>query len=57
MADPAGPAGIARFLERSLKAEETYEAALAATPGLSSRTTSSRSSRRGAGRRKDGATT
>jgi glycosyltransferase involved in cell wall biosynthesis len=34
MADPAGPAGIARFLEISLKAEESYPAALAAKPGL-----------------------
>ena len=34
MADAAGPAGIARFLELSLAAEETYPAALAATPGL-----------------------
>lgn len=34
MADPAGPAGMARFLEISLEAEQTYEAALAARPGL-----------------------
>jgi glycosyltransferase involved in cell wall biosynthesis len=34
MADPAGPAGIARFLEISLRAEETYPAALATDPGL-----------------------
>jgi glycosyltransferase involved in cell wall biosynthesis len=34
MADASGPAGIARFLELSLKAEETYPAALAAKPGL-----------------------
>jgi glycosyltransferase involved in cell wall biosynthesis len=34
MADPAGPAGMARFLEISLKAEESYPAALAANPGL-----------------------
>jgi hypothetical protein len=34
MADPTGPAGIARFLEVSLKAEETYPAVLAANPGL-----------------------
>jgi hypothetical protein len=34
MADPAGAAGIARFLEISLKAEESYPAALAAKPGL-----------------------
>lgn len=34
MADAAGPAGIARFLELSLEAEQTYPDALAATPGL-----------------------
>lgn len=34
MADPAGPAGIARFLEISLEAEKTYPAALAERPGL-----------------------
>lgn len=34
MADAEGPAGIMRFLELSLAAEETYEAALAARPGL-----------------------
>jgi glycosyltransferase involved in cell wall biosynthesis len=34
MADPAGPAGIARFLEISLKAEETFPAALTANPSL-----------------------
>lgn len=34
MADASGPAGIARFLEISLKAEETYAAALAESPGL-----------------------
>ena len=34
MADAAGPAGIARFLEISLEAEETYPAALAANPSL-----------------------
>lgn len=34
MADAAGPAGLARFLELSLAAERTYEAALAARPGL-----------------------
>lgn len=34
MADARGPAGIARFLEISLTAEETYEAALAAQPDL-----------------------
>jgi glycosyltransferase involved in cell wall biosynthesis len=34
MADPAGPAGIARFLEISLEAEETYPTALAANPSL-----------------------
>jgi glycosyltransferase involved in cell wall biosynthesis len=34
MADPAGPSGIARFLEISLKAEETYPAALEVRPGL-----------------------
>jgi glycosyltransferase involved in cell wall biosynthesis len=34
MADANGPAGIARFLELSLKAEESYPDALAATPGL-----------------------
>lgn len=34
MADASGPAGIARFLEISLKAEETYPAALAERPGL-----------------------
>ena len=34
MADATGPEGIARFLEISLAAEETFEAALAARPGL-----------------------
>jgi hypothetical protein len=34
MADAAGPEGMARFLEISLKAEELYPAALAANPGL-----------------------
>jgi hypothetical protein len=34
MADPAGPEGMAKFLRISLKAEETYPAAVAATPGL-----------------------
>jgi hypothetical protein len=34
MADPAGPAGIAQFLQISLQAEESYPAALAANPGL-----------------------
>jgi glycosyltransferase involved in cell wall biosynthesis len=34
MADASGPAGIARFLEISLAAEETYPAALAEHPGL-----------------------
>jgi glycosyltransferase involved in cell wall biosynthesis len=34
MADATGPAGIARFLEISLRAEETYGEALAARPGL-----------------------
>lgn len=34
MADPAGVEGMARFLRISLRAEETYEAALAARPGL-----------------------
>jgi glycosyltransferase involved in cell wall biosynthesis len=34
MADASGPAGIAKFLEISLQAEETYPAALAARPGL-----------------------
>ena len=34
MADPSGPAGIARFLELSLEAEQTYPAALAANPAL-----------------------
>ena len=34
MADASGPAGIAKFLEISLKAEETYPAALAAHPDL-----------------------
>lgn len=34
MADPAGPAGIGRFLEISLAAEQTYPAALAQRPDL-----------------------
>ena len=34
MADAAGPAGIGKFLEISLKAEESYAAALAGRPGL-----------------------
>ena len=34
MADPAGPEGMAKFLRISLKAEETYPDAVAATPGL-----------------------
>lgn len=34
MADPAGPAGMARFLRLSIAAEESYEAAVAARPGL-----------------------
>lgn len=34
MADPTGPEGIARFLEISLRAEETYPAALGANPAL-----------------------
>lgn len=34
MADASGPAGIARFLELSLEAEETYPEALAERPGL-----------------------
>ena len=34
MADAAGPVGLIRFLELSLAAEQTYEAALAAEPGL-----------------------
>ena len=34
MADAAGPAGVARFLELSLRAEQTYPEALAARPGL-----------------------
>lgn len=34
MADAAGPAGIARFLDISLRAEQTYPEALSATPGL-----------------------
>lgn len=34
MADPTGPAGIARFLEISLHAEAAYPAALAANPAL-----------------------
>lgn len=34
MADASGPSGIARFLEISLKAEETYLDALAAQPAL-----------------------
>ncbi len=34
MADPAGPAGMAAFLRISLRAEETYPAAVAAKPGL-----------------------
>lgn len=34
MADASGPSGIARFLEISLRAEETYPIALAERPGL-----------------------
>jgi glycosyltransferase involved in cell wall biosynthesis len=34
MADPAGPAGMTKFLRISLAAEESYPAAVAATPGL-----------------------
>lgn len=34
MADPTGPEGMAKFLRISLKAEETYPDAVAATPGL-----------------------
>ena len=34
MADAAGPEGMAAFLRISLKAEETFEAAMAAKPGL-----------------------
>ena len=34
MADSRGPEGMARFLRISLKAEETFEAAMAAQPGL-----------------------
>lgn len=34
MADATGPEGIARFLRISLEAEQTYEAATAACPGL-----------------------
>ena len=34
MADASGPAGMAEFLRISLKAEETYPAAVAAKPGL-----------------------
>jgi glycosyltransferase involved in cell wall biosynthesis len=34
MADPRGPEGMARFLRISLKAEETFEAAMAERPGL-----------------------
>lgn len=34
MADASGPAGIAKFLEISLEAEETFPQALAAQPGL-----------------------
>lgn len=34
MADPTGPEGMAKFLRISLEAEETYPAAVAATPGL-----------------------
>jgi len=34
MADPAGSEGMAKFLRISLKAEETYPEAVAATPGL-----------------------
>lgn len=34
MADPTGPAGLARFFARSLAAEQTYESALATRPGL-----------------------
>ena len=34
MADVAGPEGMAAFLRISLRAEQTYEAALAARPGL-----------------------
>lgn len=34
MADASGPEGMARFLEISLRAEETYPTAIAAHPGL-----------------------
>ena len=34
MADPSGPPGIARFLQLSLRAEETYPDALASKPSL-----------------------
>lgn len=34
MADPAGPAGMAAFLEISIRAEASYPAALAERPGL-----------------------
>jgi glycosyltransferase involved in cell wall biosynthesis len=34
MADPKGPAGMMAFLDISLRAEKTYEAAAAAKPGL-----------------------
>ena len=34
MADPRGPEGMAQFLRISLKAEETFEAAMAERPGL-----------------------
>ena len=34
MADPRGAEGMAEFLRISLKAEETYPAALASRPGL-----------------------
>lgn len=34
MADPAGPAGMARFLRLSIAAEASYEAAVADRPGL-----------------------
>ncbi len=34
MADPAGPAGIAQFLEISIGAEASYPGAVAAQPGL-----------------------
>jgi hypothetical protein len=34
MADPSGPEGMAQFLRISLKAEETFEAAMADRPDL-----------------------